>query len=139
MHVCPFRDRACEANCALCKDSDDDDDLRDHDAQHHDLQVGDNVPQRLLHGASPSSGWRGFHLWVGPQVKTPPEGEVFENGQAIALASATTWERTKIRTMSFRSVTTFNRASFMTVSSKKNGETTPPGREISPGGERTTA
>ena len=40
--------------------------------------------------ASPSSGWRGFHLWVGPQVKTPPEGEVSEIGQAIAFASAMT-------------------------------------------------
>jgi Tfp pilus tip-associated adhesin PilY1 len=70
---------------------------------------------------------------ISPNVKTPPEGEVLENGQAIALASATTWERTKIRTMSFRSVTTFNRASFMTVSSKKTGRPLPWG-ERSPQG-----
>jgi hypothetical protein len=70
--------------------------------------------------------------------KPRPKERFSKEGQAIAVASAMTWERTTIRTMSFRSVTTFNRASFMTVSSKKNGETTPLGREISPGGERTT-
>jgi hypothetical protein len=71
---------------------------------------------------------------ISPNVKTPPEGEVLENGQAIALASATTWERTKIRTMSFRSVTTFNRASFMTVSSKKKTGRPLPRGERSPQG-----
>src|ERR1039458_907398 len=76
---------------------------------------------------------------ISPDVKTPPEGRVFDNGQAIALAIAMTWERTMIRTMSFRSVTTFHRASFMTVSSKKGrGDRFPGEREISPGGERTT-
>ena len=72
-------------------------------------------------------------------MKTPPEGEVFKSGHAITLAIAMTCERTMMRTMSFRSVTTFNKASFMTVSSKKSGEIAPRGRGISPGGERTTA
>ena len=35
-------------------------------------------------------------------------GGVFDEGQAIALAIATTRERTTIRTMSYKSVTTFN-------------------------------
>ena len=89
--------------------------------------------------ASLSSDWRGFHLRVCPQVKTPPEGEALDDGQAIALAIAMTWERAMIRTMSFKSVITFQRASFMTVSLKKDGQTAPPGRVISPGGERTNA
>lgn len=60
-------------------------------------------------------------------MKTPPEGEVSELGQAITLASAMTWERTMIMTMSFRSVTTLNRASFMTVSTKRMGRPVPRG------------
>jgi hypothetical protein len=67
-------------------------------------------------------------------VKTPPEGEVLDDGHAIVLAIAMAWERTKIRTMSFRSVTTFNKASFMVVSFKKTGETTPPGERNLPRG-----
>lgn len=66
------------------------------------------------------------------QVKTPPEGEVFEDGHAIALASAMTWERTMMRTTSFRSVTTFNKALFIAISSKKAGRPLPLGRRISP-------
>jgi len=34
----------------LRQDIDDGDKLGNHDAQHHDLQVGDDVPQGLLHG-----------------------------------------------------------------------------------------
>ena len=63
-------------------------------------------------------------------MKTPPEGEVSELGQAITLASATTWERTTIRTMSFRSVMTLNRASFMTVSTKKWGDRSPEEKDL---------
>lgn len=44
-----------------------------------------------------------------------PKGEAFD-GQAIACAIAMTWERTTIRTMSFRSVTTLHNAFFMGIS-----------------------
>ena len=64
-------------------------------------------------------------------MKTPPEGEVSELGQAITLASAMTWERTMIMTMSFRSVTTLNNASFMTVSKKKWGDRSPEEKDLS--------
>ena len=72
-------------------------------------------------------------------MKTPPEGEVFRGGHTIALAIAMTCERTLMRTMSFRFVTTFNKASFMTVSSKQIGETTPQRERNPPGGEKTMA
>jgi len=67
-------------------------------------------------------------------VKTPPEGEVFEDGHAIALAIAMTWERTMMRTTSFRSVITFSTALFITVSLRKAGETAPLGETNLPKG-----
>ena len=116
-----------------CNGPDEGDDLGNHDAQHHDAWIGDDVQQRLFHAGLSFGGLRGFHLWVGPQVKTPPEGEAFEVGQANTLAIAMTWDTTTISTISFRLVTTFNRDSFMTFSSKKSGRRLPEG-EKSPQG-----
>ena len=42
----------------------------------------------------------------------PPEGEVFNKGHAIALASAMTCETMMMRTINFRFVIPFNNASF---------------------------
>lgn len=120
-----------------CKGPDEGDDLGYHDAQHHDARIGDDVDECLFHAGLSFGGLRGFHLWVGPQVKTPPEGEAFEDGQANTLAIAMTWDTTTISTISFRLVTTFNRDSFMTFSSKSQGETSPRGRDVSPGGGST--
>ena len=96
------RERGCQAafldaaaNCLppghdSCNGPDEGDDLGNHDAQHHDARIGDDVQQRLFHAGLSLGGLRGFHLWVGPQVKTPPEGEAFEDGQANTLAIAMT-------------------------------------------------
>ena len=67
----------------------------------------------------------GFSPLGWPTGENPARRRGFHGGHAIALAIAMTCERMMMRTMSFRSVTTFNKASFMTVSSKKVGEITP--------------
>ena len=50
------------------------DKLRNYDAQQHQLQIRNDVEQRLLHVALLKE-LRGFHLWVYPQVKAPPRRE----------------------------------------------------------------
>ena len=39
-----------ETTCASRQHPDDDDELRKHDAQQHDFQISDDIPERLLHG-----------------------------------------------------------------------------------------
>ena len=108
------------------------DELGNYDAQQHQLQIRNDVQQRLLHVGSPQ-GVAGLSPLGLPTGESPPtKGEAFECGQAIALANAMTWDKTMIRTMSFRFVITFNSASFM-VSPQSTGETTPLGRGLPKG------